>query len=35
MPEIRLGGLPNMADIQLGSIQIEEVRLGDELGVEE
>lgn len=31
MPEIRLGGLPNMADIQLGSIQIEEVRLGDEL----
>ena len=22
MPEIRLGGLPNMADIQLGSIQI-------------
>ena len=29
MPEIRLGAGANMADIQLGSVQIEEVRIGN------
>lgn len=31
MPEIRLGAEANLADVQLGSIQIEEVRIGDNL----
>lgn len=31
MPEIRIGALPNLEDVRLGGVQIEEVRLGTQL----